>query len=238
MIPSSRARANCGPLLSTFVLTAISVALVSVVLSGCSDDSTKPPDDALPATPDALVRAFRDAYEGKKSAELSELLSADFEFHFSPADVETVGVDSSWNRAEEIQAFTRMFEGDTGVWPDGSKHAPVELRFPFGLALIAADSVWTPVDEGPLAGTLTRDYVAVMTAQYEDGNLDIVSGRQRMHALEVPRRGFALRSWQDLGGGFGRGFNGPPTPTARVEWDPQHQTSWGFVKAVFRPRER
>lgn len=192
----------------------------------CGSDSTQPDGPDLPDSPDQLILELRNAYEHRVPVRLGELLLPEYEFHFNPIDIDTLGLDTIWTRDRDLEVAQRMWDGGTGIWPDSSWHAPVDLRFPFGLQINAVDSVWTPAG-GVDAGSLTRIYRSGMTVQYEDGNLDIVTGRQQFFVVEVPRRGFAVRKWVDLGGGQGV----EPEIPSPLRF---HVTSWGYVRGVFR----
>lgn len=221
------ARARAG----TVLVVAGGLALLALA---CGEDPAKPPRD-LPASPDLLIRSYRDAYDARDSTGVIRLLLPQFEFHFAQGDIDSLPIDSSWGYALETSAVRRLFGEDTGLWPDGSEHAPMDPRFSFGLQMGPVDSAWTAVVEGPLAGTLTRRYIATMTVQYDDGNLDIVFGGQRFYVEEVLGRGYALRAWRDFGG---RPIGGRPDRTLSPSESrtPLHQTSWSYVRSIFRPR--
>lgn len=210
------------------------ILLLTAALCGCGDDSVTPPSGPrLPATPDEFVSEFRRAYNDRDLDTLRVLLSEDFIFYFSDGDIDTIGIDAQWERAREIASTTKMFAGSTGVRPDGSEQARVDLQYSFGLFFVAEDTAWTPRNDPPYAGTLFRTFRVGMQVQYEDGSLDIVSGFNDLFVEETTLEnangaqgtGYVLHFWKD---------HGMDAPASRRRSEAmRHVTSWGYVKALF-----
>lgn len=211
------------------------ILLFTAVLGGCGggDSVTKPPPGLrLPTTPDEFVSEFRRAYNDRDLDTLQVLFSPDFVFYFSPGEVDTVGVDPEWGKVAEFESMTTMFAGSTGVRPDGSEQASVDLQFSFGLFFVPEDSAWIPRDDPPFDGTLFRTFRVGMQVQYVDGSLDLVSGFNEFFVEEITVEGsngasgtgYVLRAWRDRS-------TQPPTRSRSEAL--LHNTSWGYVKALF-----
>lgn len=213
------------------------VILMAGALAGCGgEESTQPKGPPLPATPDDLIREFKAAYDVHNLDLISDLLTEDFVFQFSPRDVAVAGTDSAWSRDEEIACAERMFGGAIGVYLDGTPRASIDLIYPFGVILFPRDSAWTARSDPPYAGALSRVYDAGMQIQFEDGSLDIVQGRQEFFVTDgvttedgLPRDGYAFAFWRDIGVDTVYAVEMAGGGKAAL-----HTASWGWVKALFR----
>ncbi len=187
--------------------------MAAVALDGCSDDvpptSTEAPATDPPAvnTPDDVVSAFRQAWNGRDASAVASVLGDGFIFHLSPTDIDTADVPRSWARSTHLRAVGNIFAGETGVRPDGTPQPSVDTLSFFGLTLVPDRREWTPVEGPGLDGMLRRDYLSVMTASYTDLDFDFVEGRQSFYVREEadtdaegnPIRRYRLQVWKDLG---------------------------------------
>jgi hypothetical protein len=186
-----------------------------------------PPEPVLVNAPDDVVESLRDAWNQHDYAALVEVLSDDFVFYVSPADADSAGVPLTWDRETELTATLHLFEGETGVGPDGTPQPPVDARFTFGLTMNPEDD-WTMRDDPPFDGMVAREYVNTMTVQYENFDLNFIAGSQVFFVAEedgTNEQGdailvYRLKAWRDLG---------QTIPAYR------HQAfTWGFLKALYR----
>jgi hypothetical protein len=207
----------------------------ALIASGCGDEEPTPPPPpqpvvfAYPGSPDSLLRAYRDAYEERNAARIDSLLAPDFLFTFEKSERDSFGVGPTWSRAEEMSSTSRFFAGETGVWPDGSPHPPVN-DFAFNTVLDPREgSEWT-LDEP--TGTWSREYSATFVVNYVDFDVDFISGTQLFEVVDMsqiggpggaPATGFAIVGWKDLGM--------EPPGASRA---PRHLATWSFLKATFR----
>ncbi len=193
----------------------------AMALHGCGDSSTPPEETPYSPSPDEVVAALARAYETFDPEALRIILSDDFVFVASTADVDS-GIDSSWTREYELECARNLLTGQEGRWPDGSVQAPVDTAFPLGTLLLpVAGSSWVEIE----GGAFERRYLGFMQVQYVTGDLDFIEGEHRFVVAPVstaPGAGYVLRCWQDFG---------LTNPTrSRV----QHRIfSWGWLKSLF-----
>jgi len=205
----------------------IGAALLGIAaLAGCGGGSSPsaPSDPPLVNSPDDVVEDLAAAWNGRDADALAVLLADGFVFHVSPADAESAGVPESWGRETDLVAAANLFRGEVGVGPDGTPQPAADTRFSFGLTITPEDE-WAMREEPPHEGTFARTFRNVMTVQYEDFNLDFITGRQVFFVGEepgtdgsgAPIRRYRLQAWQDLG---------------QIE---RHQAfTWGFLKSMYR----
>lgn len=200
-------------------------AILCLAASGCGGSGpTAPSEPPLVNSPDEVVQALTTAWNTRDADALADLLSDGFTFHVSEADRDSAGVPESWDKETDLVAAANLFGGEVGVGPDGTPQPAADPRFSFGLTVTPEDE-WTMQDAPPNEGTVARTYRNVMTVQYEDLNLDFITGRQTFFVAEEagadgsgsPVRRYRLRAWRDLG---------------QVE---RHQAfTWGFLKSMYR----
>jgi len=212
-------------------------SLVVVCAAGagsCSDRGSpyEPPGSDLPRTPNQLVLQLRNAYYRVDATAVERLLHEDFTFTYQTVDADSMGLPDRWDRVREMEFTRNMFAGEAGRRVDGSRQPPLDLINAFsGQVTPAAGSVWTPVEDGPFAGSLRRTFYANWFCQYEELDTDFVLGFNEFYVVEetIPGRYgepisvVRLLAWHDQGVG--------------VVDAAKHQTiSWARLKGKFQDR--
>jgi len=229
-------RATSGPFLVRFL--AILMTATGTLVAGCgSESATETPPDPDPTSPveyavspDSLIHEYLAAYNERESALIDSLFAPGFEYHFATNEVAAFDIPPTWNKQSEMSSMRRLFDGSTGVWPDGTEHPPAN-EFPFGCTLTPAKGSEWIQDES--AGTSRRQFDVMMIVNLINFDVHFVGGSAIIEALDMSTVGapggesavgFALSSWTDLG------IAGQPVTGASAV----HLSSWGFIRAVYR----
>ncbi|NNE42968.1 MAG: hypothetical protein HKN12_02055 [Gemmatimonadetes bacterium] len=200
-------------------------------LSACGggDKGMDPePEPPLVNTPSAVIQDLRNAWDTRDFSPLSGVFSDQFLFLTSPNDVDFWLTPPQWGRSEELDCTQLIFDGLKGTRPDGSAQSAIDVRFPFGLFILAIDDDWVELTEGPYAGMLYRLYSYTMVSQYENGDFDFIDGNAEFYVVEEPfvqedgtdARRYVIRVFKD---------RGQPLPALR-----HGVFSWGYLKGLYQ----
>jgi hypothetical protein len=200
------------------------LALGSVLLFGCGDDATRPPEspysDAL-THPDSLINDLMASYREREIEPYANLLARDFKFVFQQDDVTPDIPLGYWNATEDSTGTRHLLES-TYV---------TDIR----VALTWPAPVDTTLDGEPVQRVVAT--VTILDVDQSDGvTLRIVGDRQLFY-FRPGRPEFGedagrlyLVQWEDLGrwGGIGKGGSAAEGPQA------VGSGSWGEIKKAFR----
>ena len=161
--------------------------MLGAVLAACgSGDGTSPkvvdPPAGYASSADDAVRFLRNAYLNLDLDALDKVLAPEFQFQLDPADVDTLKIDDTWDRAKHMLWAEHVFSGLPGIRADGSVQNPVMAQ---GLEVTwtpAGD--WTEITDGPWADTMQRDFDSFSSVQYFSFDYDFVEGAQIFNVLQ------------------------------------------------------
>jgi hypothetical protein len=167
----------------------------------------------LAMTENQLVDNFEQAHLDRNFQEYEELLGDNFQFWFSPEDLDLAPNGFFWDRATDIASTERMFNGMAGVKPDGTVQPPVQK---IELALEPTEPSWRSADGEVVGGqtlvppgTKKRRYSVSMVVYYVAGDVvSQVNGEELFYIVPAPRDPgngvpimvWKLIVWRDFGG--------------------------------------
>ncbi len=202
--------------------------LIVLLAAGCSQDSTKPPDDQPTGFPEAttiaqLLQNFIRAYEEMDYEEYELLLDEEFVFVFDPRDVGPgePWQDSTWVRVEDLISAGNIFAGEPNI--DGRVVDRCALDF------VAGQPETSPVNDEWQMVVLTAIDLALYTTEQQSGDQWILQtpGKYEAHLHLVqtePEEG--ARVWKII-----RWEDKPPTKA--LPGPVTENSSWGAIKGLF-----
>ncbi len=170
--------------------------VLALLWTGCGDDPIRP----LQSTPrvatsaDELVEFLSEAWNSPSEQRLTGILHPDFVFVL-PENEDLGFVE--WGTNQETWVM-RQLEASHAAAQDN----PADDRVVSVVIDLIAQAVWSPSDDARFPGTSTRIYYVDGQVTYSNGDVDNVSGLQRLFALppdDDSEDGFQLLAWQDLG---------------------------------------
>ena len=208
--------------MKTWMLIGLLVATSGVMACGGGPDDPAPPLPKVPerSTPGGVLTKIESAYNKRRIDWYNGVLDQNFTFYLAPGDV--VGnMPDSWNRADEIDLNTRLFDRNYTTLPCQSIY--MDIRIEEGL-------IWTEVI--PESAPTETWYQATI---YYDFRFDISpntfipnTGSKAVFTVrnagtsEAPH--WQLVEMRDLGG----------DPLINATAAGTEPTTWGGVKVMYR----
>ena len=192
-----------------FIFAALPLLLA---IASCSDEGGDLPTvEGYALSPDETVLRYRRSFVSSDVAQLGRILHPEFVFEMHPDDADSLETGLRWGYDEELAIANRIFDRENGVRVDGSCQPPPDsqlgLVFTFDNEPLNEPTVWLPVDEGPLRGSLRREFGIRGQLLDANGLLDFMRGRQAIYVRDETvaidgrccERVWKIVGWDDLG---------------------------------------
>ena len=190
------------------------VALLLVLLPGCSGDEEKTSDYPRQGSPQQTLQTLQHAWETGDDGLVEAILAADFRFRLQhPAELPVLGVVTEWGQSIELLASGQLFTAphlqSISIELDYGRARPVNELGREDWQVIDVGSVWIELDEAPPESEEMYTYAV-------NGDLQRFYFRQGLSPADhesgsATSRNWYIVDWTDEGSPAGA-----PAPPARL----------------------
>lgn len=206
--------------IKSWLLIVLLVVTSGVVACGGEDDPVAPPPPPELSTREGVLTKIESAYNKRRIANYNAILDANFIFYLAPGDV--VGnMPDSWNRVDEIDLNTRLFDRNYTTLPCQSIF--MDIRSEEGLS-------WTEVIPESAPTETWYQTTLFYNFRFDISPNTFIPNTGSKAVFTVRNAGTAddphwqLVEMRDLGGD-------PLMNTTAAATEP---TTWGGVKVMYR----
>jgi len=217
--------------------TIVLLAIASLGLYGCSEESpVKPPprppahEYIFPDTENKAMENFTEAYGRLDLDTYTELLHPDFKFFFQEHDITTLGLLSDHlDRDGELGATTNMFSGE----PNPNSGGEVDPIPPIGdieMSLFEREGTWGPSLNPNFVGARRGLFKIELSVTRPDARTIPISGRQEFFVISrdsMLANGTIHPYFQLVG-------QVDMSATNKDKSKPTEETTWGSLKVFYR----